>query len=260
MDESDESTPLGNVEAEIKELLGLFDVPAFARRGQDLEYALARLRVRARRHRAAILDMVRLRLRQWASAASGAEGGIDLIFELLDRRALAVGRRRGPEVDSPIRSSPRRLRAIARDLVASVERFNRRWLEYLEGIWTWPFDQPPGRRLQPLLPDREGMQPRLRPGWPPATSSPRPRVTVGDLLDRRCPTAARADAESLRARGDHPRFRVWTRRRPDRGMIGRRPPGKARADRLDPRGGGFVPCESSRSTIAGFGVADRPGW
>src|SRR5882724_11772306 len=74
MDESNnEGMPLGNIEAEIKELLGLFDVPAFARRGQDVEYALTRLRSRLKSQRGAMLDMVRLRLRQWAAASSGPE-------------------------------------------------------------------------------------------------------------------------------------------------------------------------------------------
>src|SRR3954447_15065088 len=70
MDESDESHSLMSTETEIKELLGLFDAPAFVRRGQDLEYALARLKVRCRRERNALLDMVRLRLRQWAGVAT----------------------------------------------------------------------------------------------------------------------------------------------------------------------------------------------
>lgn len=133
MDERDaEGTPLGGIDAEIKELLGLFDVPAFARRGQELEYSLARLRLRSRKLRAGMLDMVRLRLRQWASAADGP-GAESLVFasSIADLWTLA-------EADPPKWAARRatrwRLRAIARDLVASVERFNRRWLEHLDGI------------------------------------------------------------------------------------------------------------------------------
>ena len=51
MDEADESNPLVSTESEIKELLCLFDAPAFARRGTDLEYALGRLHARCRRQR-----------------------------------------------------------------------------------------------------------------------------------------------------------------------------------------------------------------
>ena len=73
MDESDESNPLTSTETEIKELLGLFDAPAFVRRGQDLEYALGRLHARCRHQRESLLEMVRLRLRQWASVATGPD-------------------------------------------------------------------------------------------------------------------------------------------------------------------------------------------
>src|SRR3954449_2921180 len=74
-DANEEEMALHGVDAEIKELLGLFDVPAFARRGQDVEHALARLRSRALRQRATMLEMVRIRLRQRAAAAHrpGAE-------------------------------------------------------------------------------------------------------------------------------------------------------------------------------------------
>ena len=133
MDERDnEGTPLGGIDAEIKELLGLFDVPAFARRGQDLEYSLIRIRSRSRRARAGMLDMVRLRLRQWASAAN-SPGTDSLIFASSIAELWPL-----TEADPPkwaVRSASRwRLRAIARDLIASVERFNRRWLEHLDGL------------------------------------------------------------------------------------------------------------------------------
>ncbi len=139
MDESDEATPLGGVDAEIKELLGLFDVPAFARRGQEVEYALVRLRTRCGRVRLDLLDMVRLRLRQWAAAASGPDdsarffaGPIGPLWPLAGAEAPRWAAR--PE-------SPRRLRAIARDLVASVERFNRRWGGFLDALDLAPINR-----------------------------------------------------------------------------------------------------------------------
>jgi hypothetical protein len=140
MDESnDEGTSLGNVDTEIKELLGLFDVPAFARRGQDLEYALARLRLRAHRRREDMLDMVRLRLRQWAAAASGPEadlGYFDASIAPLWQLASA-----GDPKWATRPATRWGLRAIARDLVASLERFNRRWAEYLDGIDLAPINR-----------------------------------------------------------------------------------------------------------------------
>ena len=65
MDETDESFTMirGDVEAEIKEIMGLFDAPAFARRGLELDDSLRRLHDRCRRARADRLDMVQLRLR-----------------------------------------------------------------------------------------------------------------------------------------------------------------------------------------------------
>lgn len=138
-DRDEEGTPLGGVDAEIKELLGLFDVPAFARRGQDVEQALIRLRSRSGRHRASILDMVRLRLRQWAGSASGPEVDTAVFgSSIAPLWPLA-------EADAPrwaARSaSTWRLRAIARDLIASVERFNRRWAEHLEGLDLAPINR-----------------------------------------------------------------------------------------------------------------------
>src|SRR3954447_2681888 len=125
MDESDESHSLMSTEGEIKELLGLFDAPAFVRRGQDLEYALKRLDERCRRGRNAMLDMVRLRLRQWASVATSpddhAGAFVAPIAALWPLCALE------PPAWAALPPPPRRRRAVARDLVASVARFNHRW-------------------------------------------------------------------------------------------------------------------------------------
>src|SRR4051812_20362851 len=66
-----EDAPLISVDPELKELLGLFDVPAFARRGQDMEHVLDRIHARCRAQRQDMLEMVRLRLRQWSRVAGG---------------------------------------------------------------------------------------------------------------------------------------------------------------------------------------------
>ena len=132
MDEPNEETPMGGIDAEIKELLGLFDVPAFARRGQDLEYALARLRHRAHRRRNDMLEMVRLRLRQWAAAAPGPEADLGYFDASIAPLWPLTGAGDPKWATRP--ATRWGLRAIARDLVASLERFNRRWAEYLDGI------------------------------------------------------------------------------------------------------------------------------
>ena len=127
MDESDNDSPMVTDDAAgLKEMLGMFDVPAFARRGFDLEYALKRLHERLSRERAALLDMVRLRLRQWASAAIGPDDFRDVFHEPVKSLYQLSG------ADSPIWAArpalSRARRAIARDLIFSVSRFNRRWL------------------------------------------------------------------------------------------------------------------------------------
>jgi hypothetical protein len=133
MEETEDSiSPSLNVEAEIKELLGLFDAPAFARRGQDLEYALARLHDRCARHRDAMLDMVRVRLRQWAAAATGPDPESEVFAAPIGGLWPLAGAEPPAWTDRP--ASLRRRRAIARDLVASLERFNRRWTHFLEGL------------------------------------------------------------------------------------------------------------------------------
>ena len=127
MDDTDESSPTlnGDIETEVKELMGLFDLPAFARRGQDLEITLGRLHERCRRTRGEMLDMVRLRLRQWSRAVTGPD---DLVgcLHALDRAVVApVGAEppAGPTSLAPFAASG----TIAGDLIAAVLRFNRRW-------------------------------------------------------------------------------------------------------------------------------------
>lgn len=132
MDKSDELLPAMNndIETEVKELMGLFDLPAFARRGQDAEAALRRLHDRCRTARGQLLDMVQLRLRQWSSAAAGPAtwpgvftGPIESLWPL----ALAE-----PPAWANSDAPPRRLRAIASDLISAIGRFNRRWLKFVD--------------------------------------------------------------------------------------------------------------------------------
>jgi len=132
LDEIDESLPSMNadVEAEIKEMMGLFDVPAFARRGQELDETVRRLHDRCRRARGDRLDMVRLRLRQWARAVSGPDAwSTEFSTPIEPLWPLA-------EADPPqwaVSPAPiRQRRAIARDLIAAVLRFNLRWSQFLD--------------------------------------------------------------------------------------------------------------------------------
>lgn len=131
-DAGDEPMPTEIVDPETRQLLGMFGLPAFARRGQELESALSRLHARCRQQRAERLEMVHLRLRQWAAAVEGPEAWrgvfrapLDPLWELADAPLPVWGR---------AVLSRRRRRGVARDLIASVERFNRRWDDYLAAI------------------------------------------------------------------------------------------------------------------------------
>ena len=120
------STTLGmKTEAEIRELMGMFDAPSFARRGQAMESSIARLHERCRLNRSQMLDMVRLRLKQWAQAVDGPDAWREVFKDPIDHLwPLSESERpTWSETSQPLR----RRRTIARDLVASVERFNTRW-------------------------------------------------------------------------------------------------------------------------------------
>jgi hypothetical protein len=138
-DTPDDSVPLVNADREVRELMGLFDLPAFARRGQDMEYSVNRVHVRCRVQRDELLEMVRMRLRQWTRVAAGPQdwsevftGPIDSFWNLvecepLEWAALAAARRQ-------------RL-TVARDLVGSVQRFNQRWVHFLGSLNLGPTNQ-----------------------------------------------------------------------------------------------------------------------
>jgi hypothetical protein len=132
MDETDDAHPLITTDTEIKELLGLFDAPAFARRGLDLEHALARLRARCGRARDGLLEMVRLRLRQWATLATGPDDHSGVFPRSIAPLWTLSG------AESPVWAAqpgpPRRRRVVARDLIASLTRFNHRWDAYLDQL------------------------------------------------------------------------------------------------------------------------------
>jgi hypothetical protein len=133
-DQTDESFSNvgGDVEAEIKEMMGLFDAPAFARRGQELEEMLRRVDARCRQAREDRLDMVRVRLRQWARAATGPEDWATIFVAPIEPLWPLSGAESPPWAAAP---APRhRQVAVARDLVTAVERFNRRWVEFVESI------------------------------------------------------------------------------------------------------------------------------
>ena len=133
-DETDESlsTLSGDIDTEIKEMMGLFDSPSFARRGLELEEMLRRVDLRCRQARGERLDMVRVRLRQWTRVAAGPAdwaavfaASIEPLWYLSEAEPPQWAAAGGPR---------HRQLTAARDLIAAVERFNRRWAEFIESL------------------------------------------------------------------------------------------------------------------------------
>jgi hypothetical protein len=134
VDDTEGSPPTLNadIETEVKELMGLFDLPAFARRGHDLEITHRRLHDRCRRTRGEMLDMVHLRLRQWSRAVNGPVAWSGVFIRSIEPLWPLSGAEEPEWADSlaPVR----RQRIIAADLKNAVLRFNRRWMQFLERL------------------------------------------------------------------------------------------------------------------------------
>lgn len=110
----------------------VFDVPAFVRRGQEVAFLLASLDERCRKARIGLLDMVHMRLRQWARLAIGPDDWRDSFRAPVDFLWPAASA--PAPVWASTAGSPRARRAAARDLAASVERFNVRWRAYVDRL------------------------------------------------------------------------------------------------------------------------------
>jgi hypothetical protein len=112
----------------------VFDVPSFVRRGQDVEFHLASLEERCRKGRLALLDMVHMRLRQWAKLATGPEDWRDAfaapVAPLWDAASAPA------PTWANVAGSRRARRTVAYDLAASVGRFNDRWAAFVDRLDT----------------------------------------------------------------------------------------------------------------------------
>lgn len=181
--EADDDGPMiGGVDRELRQLLGLVDVPAFARRGHELESFEARLDARCRRDRLAMLDMVHLRLRQWAAASTAGDwrpvfaAPIDDLWRLSEAGTPAWAASSAPL---------HRRRAIAADLIKSIDRFNRRWTKALGEIQLDPFNRLVDQYNRNYILEKEVVlgSPRLAARH----FEPKPRLTV-EVLARRFPT------------------------------------------------------------------------
>ncbi len=179
MDETDDSAQTFSVNSEIKELMGLFDLPAFARRGQDVEYSLKRLHARCRLQREELLEMVRLRLRQWAKVATGWHDWPEIWCSPVHS---LWGMAHSEEPLWAVRPAPPRQRkTVARDLIASLERFNKRWGGFLEALNLDPINQMIDQYNTYYVLEKECVMgsPRLAARH----FAPVPQITVASLLE-----------------------------------------------------------------------------
>ncbi len=119
------------------EVVGRHGEPAYVRRGRAVEHALADLLDYCRGRRDELLRMVRTRLGllfaqagEWAALAPLVRdaGQLQLLEELHARLAPRLRVAVAPT------GSRRALARTLRELAESIERFNRRWLEFLPSV------------------------------------------------------------------------------------------------------------------------------
>jgi hypothetical protein len=121
----------------VQQFVAQYDAPAYVRRARQVQDAFDQLVHRCRRRRDEWLPMVRIRLgvleglagewdrfRPWLSDDDQVEVLRQLHADLEPRLRLPVERT----------SSDRKLRRALRDLIPSLERFNRRWREFLPTV------------------------------------------------------------------------------------------------------------------------------
>jgi hypothetical protein len=135
----DEEIILGRDEAgeAFKRFLSRFDAPAYIRRARGVEAALEQLLEHCRRRRAEWLEFVRLRIGM-LHALAGAWDNVRPF--LADEEQLDILRYLLAALASPLRApvepttSARALRHALLELHESLERFNRRWQEFLTSL------------------------------------------------------------------------------------------------------------------------------
>jgi hypothetical protein len=136
----DDMTIPGREDHWLQELIGRYDAPAYVRRAREVQGAFDELVARCRRQREGWLDMVRLRLGTLRALAGGWEALRPLLagdqVHLLDQLHESLR----PRLRVPVEPTPsaRALRRALAELTESIERFNRRWREFLRGVDVTP--------------------------------------------------------------------------------------------------------------------------
>jgi hypothetical protein len=86
-----------------------------------------------------MLEMVHLRLRQWSKVAAGPDDWAPEFTAPIDSLWTLAGAAEPAWADHS--APPRQRRAVARDLISSIERFNERWAEFLSALNLGPANQ-----------------------------------------------------------------------------------------------------------------------
>lgn len=117
------------------EVLAHYGGPAYVRRARRVQDAYDRLLDQCRRQREQWLTMVRVRLGT-LRALAGAWEALAPYLEEETRTLEELYADLAPRLRVPLEptSSPRVLRAALRELGDSLERFNRRWVEFVRGL------------------------------------------------------------------------------------------------------------------------------
>jgi hypothetical protein len=110
-------------------IVAQFGAPAFMRRANRVESVVSDLIDRLRVRRNEQLQGVRLHLRMLLEAAGSLDAARAFLSDEQFTAYRALVADFGLTEREPTGSSPRRLRGAVRELVESVVRFNRRWLE-----------------------------------------------------------------------------------------------------------------------------------
>src|SRR5262245_52453275 len=133
-----DSVPCNDSENLVRQqLMGLDGAPAFIRRARHVQDSLEGVLRRCREQREEWLDMVRMRLGTLAALAGDwtrlrrwleDDDQVDLLCRLHDELR--------PRLRVPVEEtrSPRALRSALHELIESLERFNRRWGEFLPKV------------------------------------------------------------------------------------------------------------------------------
>jgi hypothetical protein len=124
----------GDEDRVLQELVGRYDAPAYVRRARAVEGAYQDLLARCRVQKAEWAAMVRLRVGQLFALAQTPEALQPLLADEAQLQMLCeLHADMAPELRVPVEPTRSQwtLRAALRDLIESIERFNRRWQEYL---------------------------------------------------------------------------------------------------------------------------------